>query len=52
MATHHHYDDADLVANQDYREHVENYRGFLFGIRASLAIAATVLALLAYFLVA
>ncbi|HRN87561.1 aa3-type cytochrome c oxidase subunit IV [Hyphomicrobium sp.] len=42
----------DPVADQDYQAHVESYRGFLFGIRASVAIAAAVLALLGYFLVA
>lgn len=52
MATHHHYGDSDLIADQDYREHVESYRGFLFGIRTFVAIAAVVLALMAYFLLA
>ena len=52
MATHHHYSDSDLIANPDYRDHVESYRAFLFGIRTSLAIAAVVLALMAYFLLA
>ena len=50
MATHHPYADHDQTTDQDYRDHVESYRAFLFGIRTSIAIAAVVLALMAYFL--
>ncbi|HRO49270.1 MAG TPA: aa3-type cytochrome c oxidase subunit IV [Hyphomicrobium sp.] len=52
MATHHPYADHDQTADQDYRDHVESYRAFLFGIRTSIAIAAVILALMAYFLLA
>lgn len=40
----------DPIAEQDYQAHLASYRSFLFGIRASIATAAIVLALLAYFL--
>lgn len=47
MATH---TTHDPIADQDYRDHVESYRGFLRGVRWSVATAAVVLALMAYFL--
>lgn len=40
----------DQFTDQDYHEHVESYRSFLFGIRLSVITAAVVLALMAYFL--
>lgn len=44
MATH------DQVADEDYQDHVESYRGFLFGIRLSVITAAVILLLMAFFL--
>ncbi len=39
----------DPVVDDDYAAHVETYHAFLRGVRRSIAAAALVLALLAYF---
>lgn len=40
----------EQFSDQDYQEHVESYRSFLFGVRFSVIVAAIVLALMAYLL--
>lgn len=41
---------SDPVADADYAEHVAFYHSFLHGVQASVAAIATLLILLAYFL--
>lgn len=41
---------SDPIADADYASHLAFYHSFLHGVQAAIAAAATVLILLAYFL--
>lgn len=41
---------SDPLVDADYPAHVETYRSFVWGVRLSVLAAATILVLLAFFL--